>query len=114
MEMQIYTLHSRGRPNEVRAVGDGKRPLGVIPPLWAIWNGLWLSLVVMLVLLVAAGLVNPWALRLVWGGLLLIVLFEGGAIERLELRLRGWREVGVAEARTEEGAEELFLKGEAR
>lgn len=114
MEMQIYTLLSRGRPNEVRAVGDGKRPLGVIPPLWALWHGLWLSLAAMTAVLLGIWLVEPWLARVVWGGLLAIVLLEGGAIERLELRLRGWREVGVVEARSGEGAEELFLKGEAQ
>ena len=113
MEARLHTLFSRGRANEIRAVHDGRRPLGVLPPVWAIWNGLWLTLVVMLGLIALVWWLHPDMARAVWVALILLSVLEGGAIERLELRIRGWREVGVVEARSAEGAEELYLRGEA-
>ena len=53
------------------------------------------------------------AALVVFYGLAVIAGFEGGAVRRAELRLRRWREAGVVEARSPEGAEELYLRGEA-
>ena len=113
METVLYTLHSRGRANELRAVGDGKQKLGVLPPVWAAWRGLWITLAAMLLLLAAASVFYPPLVAYLWLGLATLAVLEGAAIERLELRLRGWREVGLVEARTPEGAEELFITGRA-
>ncbi len=113
MRTQIYTLHHKG-PDELLAVADRFDFLGlVLPPLWAVWHGLWITLGAGAVLLAAAALWSPWAAVVVGAGAGLICGFEGGAIRRTELRLRGWREEGVVEARSPEGAEELFLRGEA-
>ncbi|MGF1501455.1 MAG: hypothetical protein ACFBSD_06535 [Paracoccaceae bacterium] len=112
METQIYTLHSRGDPNDIEAVGEASWLAGV-PPLWALANGLWVSLVVMTAVLVFVAANKPFGFGLTYLGLAAICLMEGGALTRAEMRLRGWRQVGVVEARTPEGAIELYLKGEA-
>jgi len=109
----LYTIHSRGRADEVIAVGDHRHPLGVVPPFWALWRGLWITASLMALAMIAAVTLHPLAAGPVWGALIAITVFEGSVLERLEWRIRGWREVGVVEARTEEGAEELFLRGEA-
>ncbi len=111
METAFYTIHSRGRANELHAVGDVRHKLGILPPVWALWRGLWITLAGMLVLLGATAMVQPFLVSWMWLGLATLAILEGSAIERLELRLRGWREVGLVEARTPEGAEELFLTG---
>ncbi|MDT8343791.1 MAG: hypothetical protein RQ752_05110 [Thermohalobaculum sp.] len=109
---ELFTLHSRGRPDELIAVGDHRHPLGVIPPFWALWRGLWLTAACMAALMGAAVLLHPAAAGTIWGALIAVTVFEGSALERLEWRIRGWREVGLVEARSEEGAEELYLRGE--
>ena len=113
METAIYTILSRGRPNELCAVGDGKHKLGILPPVWALWRGLWITFVLMVALLAATAALHPLMVSWTWLGLAMLSILEGSAAERLELRLRGWREVGVVEARSPEGAEELFLTGQA-
>ena len=65
----------------------------------------------MIALFMLAGLYSPLAVSPVLYGLGLILAFEGGPVRRAELRLRGWREVSVVEARSEEGAEELWMAG---
>jgi len=93
------------------AVGDRTYPLGIVPPFWAIWRGLWMTFAVMAGLIVAAAFLHPLILGTLWFGIAVIVMLDGATLERIELRLRGWREVGVVEAATEEGAEELYLTG---
>ena len=111
METVFYTVHSRGRPNEVLVVADRKHKLGVLPPVWALWRGLWIAFVAIVALLAAALLFQPLIFSTLWLGLAVLATLEGAAVERLELRLRGWREVGLVEARSDEGAEELFMTG---
>jgi hypothetical protein len=111
MDMRVYTLHEKPG-HDLRAVADGFSPLAlVLPPVWALRHGLWLTL---LGLAAALGLAAWWslfAISPVFYGIALILAYEGGAVERTELHLRGWRECGLVEARTPEGAEELFLSG---
>jgi len=113
METLVYTVHAKpGR--DLRAVGDRFSLMAMlVPPLWPLVHGLWLTLAGLLAVLVLAFLWSPFAVSPVIYGIAVILAFEGGAVERTELRLRGWREVGVVEARTPEGAEELYLRGEA-
>lgn len=111
--MRLYTLHHKGM-GDVLAVADQFDLLGLLlPPVWAVWHGLWITLAGEAVLLGLATLWSPWAALVAGAGIALIVGFEGGAIRRAELALRGWREAGAVEARSPEGAEELFLRGEA-
>ncbi|MEM6546685.1 MAG: hypothetical protein AAF713_02960 [Pseudomonadota bacterium] len=112
METQLFTVHSRGKPDEFLAIGDGRRPLGILPPVWAIWRGLWITALAMVALLVATAALHTALTGTVWVGLIAITVFDGATLERLERRLRGWREVALVEARTEEGAEELYLTGQ--
>jgi len=113
METLVYTLHAKpGR--DIRPVADRFSLLAILlPPVWAAVHGLWLTLAGIVLLLALAALWSPLAVSPVFSGIAAILAFEGGAVERTELRLRGWREAGVVEARTPEGAEELYLRGEA-
>ena len=111
MEARLYTVHRKGT-HGLRFVGDGFSLFALlVPPVWAIWHGLWITLVAMIGILVLATMYHPFAVSPVLYGLGLILAFDGGPIRRLELSLRGWREVSVVEARSEEGAEELWMTG---
>ncbi|MEM7527079.1 MAG: hypothetical protein AAF416_05305 [Pseudomonadota bacterium] len=115
METELYTIHSRsdGLSSDVRVVGDGRHPLSVIPPLWAVWRGLWIVLLLQAAVLVLVLFTVPIAFGTAFVGLVVLTLLEGPTFERVELRLRGWREIAVAEARSEEGAEEAYRTGKA-
>jgi len=111
MDVKLYTIHRRADRSALRVVGD----IGysaVIPPLWAILNGLWLSLSAMIVLLIAMAAIQPLALGMTYFALLIVTTLDGDWVMRAELRLLGWQEIGAVEARTAMGAEELFLRGE--
>ncbi|MGF1551600.1 MAG: hypothetical protein ACFBWO_03745 [Paracoccaceae bacterium] len=112
METTLYTIHAHkdGR-DHLRLVGDGKHPLGAIPPLWAIWRGLWITAGVEAVVLLALLILAPAILGTVYFGLVALTMLEGSTIERTELWARGWREVGLTEARSEEGAEDTYRQG---
>ena len=113
METQLYTVHHKGS-GEVRVIADRFDGFALLlPPLWAVWHGLWITLAGQLLLVALAALWSPLAALAVLSGLAAILGFEGGAVGRAELRLRRWREAGVVEARSPEGAEELYLRGEA-
>ena len=112
MDARLYTLHEKGAKPLV-AVEDRLRFLALLaPPLWALFTGWWLILVGQVLLVSLAWLWSPVAAWPVMEGLGLILGLEAGALIRWELRLRGWREAAVVEARSPEGAEELYLMGE--
>ncbi len=111
--MRLYTVHHKGS-GDIRVVADRFDGFALaLPPLWAVWHGLWITLVVQVLLVALAALWAPSAALVVFYGLAVIAGFEGGAVRRAELRLRRWREASVVEARSPEGAEELYLRGEA-
>lgn len=112
METQLYTLHTHPKHAETRVVGEGSW-LAVIPPLWAAWEGYWLTALAMVAAMILALVLHPLGMPFVYAALAYIAYGDGGTLGRLELRLRGWREVGAVEARSPEGAEELYQKGEA-
>jgi len=112
MQTRLYTVHHKGS-GEVRAIADRFDWFALaLAPLWAAWHGLWITLTVLVLLVALAALWSPVAAAVAFYGLAAILGFEGGAARRAELRLRRWREAGVVEARSPEGAEELFLRGE--
>ena len=112
METNLYTLHHKGT-KPIRAVEDRFRAWAMFaPPVWALVSGMWLTFAGQAALLGLIWLWSPPAVAPVFYGLALIHGLEGGALIRTELRLRGWREVGLVEARSPEGAEELYLRGE--
>ena len=111
--MRLYTVHHKGS-GDIRVVADRFDGFALaLAPLWAVWHGLWITLAVQVLLVALAALWAPSAALVVFYGLAVIAGFEGGAVRRAELRLRRWREAGVVEARSPEGAEELYLRGEA-
>ena len=114
MDTRIYTLHHKGT-KPLRAVPDRFRFFAMaLPPVWAFVEGLWLTFAAQFVLVGAAyWLWSPFAVSPGFYAIALILAFEGGTVIRTELALRGWREIGVVEARSAEGAEELYLNGEA-
>ena len=113
MQTRLYTVHHTGS-GEIRAITDRFDWFALaLPPLWAVWHGLWITLAVQVLLVALAALWSPLAVPVVVFGLAAILGFEGGAVRRAELGLRRWREAGVVEARSPEGAEELYLRGEA-
>jgi len=98
----------------VRLVADGFSWFAlIVPPIWAIWNGYWITLILFLGLVGIAGGLNPLAASPMAYALGLILAFDGAEIVRAELSMRGWIESTSVEARTEEGAEELFVTGRA-
>ena len=113
MKTRLYTVHHKG-PDEIRAIADKFSFLAfLLPPVWAVWHGLWVTLLAQAALHALAVLWTPLAVLPAWIGIALVLGFEGASVRRAELGLRGWREAGVVEARTPEGAEERFLRGEA-
>jgi len=108
--MALYTIHVRGRG--LRVVGEAG-PLAAIPPLWALWEGLWLTALVMLGAILAVAVLKPLAGGALWLALVGLAWAEGASLARAELALRGWREAGLALAESEAGAEELYLTGRA-
>ena len=113
METRLYTVHHKGF-GDIRVVADRFDGFALaLPPLWAVWHGLWITLAVQVLLVALAALWSPLAVAPAFAGLALILSFEGAAVRRAELRLRRWREAGVVEAGSPEGAEELFFRGEA-
>lgn len=113
METNLYTIHRKGERG-LRVVGDGFDALALLlAPVWVVWHGLWITGAALIVVLVAAAMVSPFAVLVVSSAAGLIFAFEGASVIRAELRLRGWREATCVEARSEAGAEELYLTGES-
>lgn len=109
MELRIYTLHAK-QGRDMEAIPDRFDLLALLfPPIWAIWNRLWVTLFGLFAVMLVAASITPLAVTPVMYGVALIFALEGGSIRRAELRLHGWTEVGVVQAATEEGAEELFV-----
>ncbi len=111
--MRLYTLHHKGS-GDIRVIADRFDWFALaLAPLWAVWHGLWITLAGQILLLALAVSWSPAAAAPMLAGLAAIAGTEGGSLRRAELRLRRWREAGVVEARSPEGAEELYLRGEA-
>jgi hypothetical protein len=113
MEANLYTVHRKG-VRGMRVVGDGFSTLALLLwPAWLLWHGLWITGLALIALMAAAAAVSPFAVLVVSSGASLVFALEGASVIRAELRLRGWREAGCVEARSEAGAEELYLTGQA-
>ena len=113
METHLYTVHRKGQRG-LRVVGDRFSLLALLfLPGWLVWERLWLTTLALAALLVVAALIAPVALSPVLYGAGAICAFESASVIRAELSLRGWHEAAVVEARTEAGAEELYLTGQA-
>ncbi len=108
METQLFTVHRHRTSGEIEVVGE-PGALAVVPPLWALYEGLWLALTAQILAIGAAAVFVPAAGGLVYLALILLTVLDGNSLHRLELRLRGWEMVDTVEAGTPEGAEEIFL-----
>ena len=104
--------HLPGRDLEV--VPDARSLFAFFFPwIWAGWYRCWVTLAVMIVLPLAVGLASPLGAAPVLYGTAIIAALESASIRRAELALRGWHEVGTVLAASPEGAEELYLSGQA-
>lgn len=116
METRLWTVHRKGQGtgnDKLAFIGDGFSLFALaLPPIWAIWHGAWLVLLAMFVLAGAAAAYHPFAASPVMYGIGVILALDGAEVRRWEMRLRGWAEVSTVEARTIEGAEELWLIGQ--
>ena len=113
METHLYTVHRKGERG-LRVVADRFSILALLVlPVWLVWERLWLTGLALALLLAVVALIAPAVVTPVLYGAGAISAFEGASLIRAELRLRRWREVAVVEARTEAGAEELYLTGKA-
>ncbi len=113
MEQALYTVHhKKGRYVEV--ISDRFDLIALIVPLvWMIWHGVWVMLGLLVFVLVLAWMYSVYAPMAVMYAVGFLLAFEGGAVRRLEFRLRGWRQRGVVEAASADAAEEQFLNGKA-
>ena len=84
----------------------------ILPVIWVLWNRLWGTFCAIVLILVAVALISPLGVSPVMYGIALILALEGGEIRRIEHTFFGWKQVGLVEAGSEEGAEELFLNGQ--
>jgi hypothetical protein len=122
--MPIYTVHApsekrrveRRGPERFRFVRDGFHVWAfLITPVWLLWRRLFLAFIgyVVLSAALATAVIFTGAPRgavFVAEALFsLLIGFEAGTLQRLSLRMRGWREVGVVSADDLEAAERRFF-----
>ena len=84
----------------------------ILPIVWAIWHRLWGTLCAIILILLVVALISPLGVSPAMYGIALILAFEGGEVRRLERTFFGWQQVGLVQAGSEEGAEELYLNGQ--
>jgi hypothetical protein len=115
---RLFTAHLPERADPARAILIDDRwrwAAFVFPVLWSLWGGRWILALGLLaggggsVALLSAG--QPVAAVALDLAVRLAVGFEGGALARLDLSMRGWREHGAVDA---DDAEEAELRWCAR
>ncbi len=122
--MTVYTVHEPP-PREGQADADADRVVFVrdgfyfwaflLGPLWMIWRGLWLVLVLYLIVTVALHvglhmLGVSGAVKFIVGFLIaLLVGFEAATLRRWTYGRRGWRNSGVVVGPDLETAERRFF-----
>lgn len=110
MQLGLYTVHSHRKADHLETVGEASW-LSFFPPLWALHEGLWITLAGLLALYAAAIALVPLGFGAVYLASAVIVGLDGASVQRLELWLRGWREVATVSAASHEAAEELYVTG---
>ena len=112
METSVYTVHTKPGQDLI-AISDGFSLFALaFPIIWALWHRLWGVFCAIILIMLAVALIAPLGVAPAMYGVALILAFEGGEIKRLERGFFGWQEVGMVQAGSEEGAEELFLNGQ--
>jgi hypothetical protein len=122
--MSVYTVHepplraadALADPERFVFVRDGFYAWAfLLTPLWMLWHRLWLVFVGYVVLSAvldsALRLAGASALAITLVGLLISILvgLEAATLQRLALRRRGWRNVGVVSGDDVEDAERRFF-----
>jgi hypothetical protein len=122
--MSVYTVHepplraadALADPERFVFVRDGFYAWAfLLTPLWMLWHRLWLVFVGYVVLSAvldsALRLAGASALAITLVGLLISLLIglEAATLQRLTLRRRGWRNVGVVSGDDVEDAERRFF-----
>jgi hypothetical protein len=122
--MSVYTVHepplraadALADPERFVFVRDGFYAWAfLLTPLWLLWHRLWLVFVSYVVLSAvldsALRLAGASALVITLVGLLISLLIglEAATLQRLTLRRRGWRNVGVVSGDDVEDAERRFF-----
>lgn len=109
---RLFTVHLPDRADPARAaLIDDRWRWGafVFPALWALWNGRWIAALGFLACIGAAGALaaagQPVAAAALDLAVRLAAGFEGGALSRLDLSMRGWRDLGAVDAEDAEEAE---------
>lgn len=114
--MRIYTVHLRREgldpDRDIVLVKEGFNwPALLLSLLWALWHGLWLVALGLLVLEVALGVaarllgVAPWIETALATGLAVIFAFVANDLRRWTLRRRGFVQAGVIAGRNQDNAE---------
>lgn len=122
--MRVYTVHEPGDPTadridraeELRFVKEGfSWSAAIFAPLWMLWRGLWLALLIYILAMVALGLlVNRFGLNdqvttLISLAIHVLIGFEADTIERWTLSRKGWRMIGSVTGTSAIDCERRFL-----
>jgi hypothetical protein len=111
----VYVVMEPPTRADAVLVRDGFHLFGFLtPPIWLLWHRLWIEAIVafaMAMVLAAVGEVAGIGLAGTLLSLLVSVYvgIEGAALRLAALRRRGWREWGVVEADSFDGAEARYL-----
>jgi hypothetical protein len=117
-----YTVHlapskpGRDSDTAIQFVPDAFAPVAfVVPWAWFLWNRMWLTFLVYLVVMTAAFVALAWSgfpppLRMaITFAISLLVGLEATNLKRRSLRWRGFHEVGVIVAANREEAERRYF-----
>jgi len=117
--MSIYRLYlppevQGNFSEEFRLIPDSKAIFALIaPPIWLIWNRLWLPLMAYFVVTLAIALVGAFYPGPLVAYLSVIpgfyLLLEGRELVLNKMRREGWREVAIIDAQNQEEAEIKYI-----
>ena len=122
--MRVYTVHEPADPpadrldraEGVRFVKEGfSWSAAILAPLWMLWRGLWLALLVYVVAMGALAVaakamgVGDQLASLLFLAIHVLIGFEADSIERWTLARRGWRTIGSVVGRDVVECERRFF-----
>ena len=113
--MAVYVVMEPPTRADAVLVRDGFHLFGFLtPPIWLLWHRMWIEAIVAFAIAMVLAALGE-ALDAGFAGTLLSLLvsiyvgIEGAALRLAALRRRGWREWGVVEADSFDGAEARYL-----
>jgi hypothetical protein len=119
--MALFTVHAPGKadgaavdPSELVFVKDGfSWPALLIPPVWLVWQRLWLTLLIWVAAVVVLAILSGFAGSDASTAVIILFAFwfalEANGFRRWTLERRGYVLVGVVEGRTLEESERHFF-----